>query len=83
MVNILVVEDDKNIQEIETFALSGSGYETKGFDNAVRFYEALAEKCPDLIILDIMLPDEEGISIVKKLREREDTVRIPIWRRTG
>lgn len=78
MALIYVVEDDKNIQEIETFALSGSGYETKGFDNAAQFYKALAEKCPDLIILDIMLPDQDGISIVKKLRDREETNRIPI-----
>ena len=78
MALIYVVEDDKNIREIETFALSGSGYEAKGFGDAAQFYKALEEKRPDLIILDIMLPDQDGISIVKKLREREETVRVPI-----
>ena len=78
MALIYIVEDDKNIQEIETFALSGSGYEAKGFDNAAQFYKAMEEKNPDLIILDIMLPDQDGISIVKKLRDREETNRIPI-----
>ena len=78
MALIYVVEDDKNIQEIETFALSGSGFETVGFDDAAQFYEALENVLPDLILLDVMLPDEDGISIVKKIREREDTSRIPI-----
>lgn len=78
MALIYVVEDDKNIQEIETFALAGSGYETIGFDNASDFFEALEKELPDLILLDIMLPDRDGISIVKKLREREDTVMIPV-----
>jgi len=78
MALIYVVEDDKYIQEIETFALSGSGYQTEGFDDAAQFVEALEKVLPDLIILDIMLPDKDGISVVKKLREREDTARIPV-----
>ena len=75
MALIYVVEDDKNIQEIETFALANVGYEVKGFDSATDFYAALNETAPDLILLDIMLPDEDGLSIVKKLRTRQDTVR--------
>ena len=78
MALIYVVEDDKNIQEIEMFALSGSGFQTEGFDNATLFYDALRTELPDLIILDVMLPDEDGISIVKKLRDWEETSRIPI-----
>lgn len=78
MALIYVVEDDKNIQEIETFALSGSGYQTEGFDDAAQFFTALEKILPDLIILDVMLPDKDGISVVKKLREREDTARIPV-----
>ncbi len=74
MALIYVVEDDKNIQEIETFALANVGYEVKGFDSAMDFYEALNDTTPDLILLDIMLPDEDGLSIVKKLRTRQDTV---------
>ena len=78
MALIYVVEDDKSIQEIETFALSGSGYETEGFDNAKAFYKAMERRLPDLILLDVMLPDEDGLSIVKKLRGRKETVLIPI-----
>ena len=78
MALIYVVEDDKNIQEIETFALTNVGYEVKGFDSATDFYAALNETAPDLILLDIMLPDEDGLSIVKKLRTRQDTVLVPV-----
>ena len=78
MALIYVVEDDKNIQEIETFALANVGYEVKGFDTAMDFYEALNDTTPDLILLDIMLPDEDGLSIVKKLRTRQDTVLVPV-----
>lgn len=78
MALIYVVEDDKNIQEIETFALANVGYRVQGFACAGEFYEALHKECPDLILLDIMLPDEDGLSIVKKLRARQDTLMIPI-----
>lgn len=78
MALIYVVEDDKSIQEIETFALSSTGYETKGFDNAATFYEALEQELPSLILLDIMLPDEDGLTILKKLRRQEKTQSIPV-----
>lgn len=78
MALIYVVEDDKNIQEIETFALKNVGYRVEGFGMAEEFYEALKAEVPDLILLDIMLPDEDGLSILKKLRMREDTVTVPI-----
>ena len=78
MALIYVVEDDKNIQEIETFALANVGYEVKGFDSATDFYAALNETAPDLILLDIMLPDEDGLTILKKLRERRETRKIPV-----
>ena len=78
MALIYVVEDDKNIQEIETFALAGSGYKAVGFENATQFFAALKNEIPDLILLDIMLPDKDGISVVKKLREMEETAMIPI-----
>ena len=64
---IYIVEDDVNIQEIESFALKNSGYEIKSFSCARDFYEGLAEKLPDLVLLDIMLPDEDGLEILKKL----------------
>ena len=78
MALIYVVEDDKNIQEIETFALANVGYEVKGFDSATDFYAALNETAPDLILLDIMLPDEDGLEIVKKLRAMPQTKHLPV-----
>lgn len=78
MALIYVVEDDKSIQEIETFALRNIGYQVAGFTTAEEFYNALNEEIPDLVLLDVMLPDEDGLSIVKKMRTREDTVLVPV-----
>jgi len=75
---IYIVEDDKNIQEIEMFALKNTGYLTEGFDTAKSFFSKINEKLPDLVLLDIMLPDSDGLDIVRRLRERPETVRIPI-----
>jgi len=75
---IYVVEDDTNIREIETFALKNSGYSVADFECAKDFYKKLAEKVPSLIVLDIMLPDEDGLKIVKKLRDMPETKKIPI-----
>lgn len=77
-VHIYIVEDDKNIREIEMFALKNSGYAVEEFENAKFFFSRSAEKVPDLVLLDIMLPDMDGLEIVKKLRSRPDTVRVPI-----
>ncbi len=75
---IYIVEDDRNIQEIEMFALKNTGYITEGFANAKSFFSRISERIPDLILLDIMLPDQDGLEIVRKLRERPETVRVPI-----
>lgn len=75
---IYIVEDDRNIQEIELFALKNSGYQAVGFETAKDFYKGLSEKLPELILLDIMLPDEDGLSILKSLRTRADTQKIPV-----
>lgn len=77
-VHIYIVEDDKNIREIEMFALKNSGYAVEEFENAKSFFSRSAEKVPDLVLLDIMLPDMDGLEIVKKLRSRPDIVRVPI-----
>ena len=77
-VHIYIVEDDKNIREIEMFALKNSGYAVEEFENAQSFFSRITEKVPDLVLLDIMLPDMDGLEIVKKLRNRPDTVRVPI-----
>ena len=75
---IYIVEDDRNIQEIELFALKNSGYQAVGFETAKEFYKALSSRLPELILLDIMLPDEDGMSILKRLRSRADTQKIPV-----
>ncbi len=78
MALIYVVEDDRNIQEIETFALTNVGYQVEGFDCAATFYKAVEKTVPDLILLDIMLPDEDGLTILKNLRLRQGTSTVPI-----
>lgn len=78
MALIYVVEDDSNIREIEAIALKNSGYEVKEFETAGAFYEALNEQWPELLLLDIMLPDADGLSIVSKLRKSEEGKLLPI-----
>ncbi len=78
MALVYIVEDDKDIREIESFALKNSGYRVEEFSSAEEFYKKLKEKKPDLVLLDIMLPDEDGLAIVKKLRSTQDTKKLPI-----
>ena len=78
MALIYIVEDDTNIREIESFALKNSGYQIQDFSCAKEFYRAVKEKKPDLVILDIMLPDEDGMEILQKLRKNAETKRLPI-----
>lgn len=78
MALIYIVEDDESIREIETIALKNSNYIVSAFENAKEFYKKLDELVPDLILLDVMLPDESGYDIVRKLRKRPATQEIPI-----
>ncbi len=78
MQSIFVVEDDANIREIELFALKNCGFETEGFECASDFLKRLEEKTPSLVLLDLMLPDEDGLSVLKKLRSQADTQSLPI-----
>lgn len=78
MALIYVVEDDNDILEIETFALKNSNYEVRGFSNAKDFYEAIEEKVPSLAVLDVMLPDEDGLQIVQKVRSIPKMANLPI-----
>ena len=75
---IYIVEDDANILEIETYALKGSGFLIKGFDRARPFYDALSVEMPDLVLLDIMLPDEDGMKVLRRLRSRQETASLPV-----
>lgn len=78
MALIYIVEDDKNIQEIEGYALKSSGYDVRLFDGAEELDEALKDILPDLLLLDIMLPGEDGLSILKRLRMDSVTKELPI-----
>ena len=78
MALVYIVEDDRNIREIETFALRNTGYEVMGFECAKDFYKEMENRKPDIILLDIMLPDEDGLEIVRKLRAIAGTRGIPV-----
>ncbi len=78
MKTIYVVEDDTNIREIEMFALKNCGYETKGFECAADFFKGMRDKKPSLVLLDIMLPDEDGIVVLEKLRSAQETRKLPV-----
>ena len=75
---IYIVEDDSNIREIETIALKNSGYTVQAFETAKEFYRKVEDKVPDLVLLDVMLPDESGYEIVKKIRKTPTTKKLPV-----
>lgn len=78
MALIYIVEDDQSIQEIEMIALRNSNHIVQAFMKASTFYEKMEENLPDLILLDIMLPDEDGYKIIRKLRNDSRTRKIPV-----
>ena len=78
METIFIVEDDVNIREIERYALKNSGYEVEEFEYGAEFFERLKIRMPGLVILDIMLPDEDGMSILAKIRADKKTAKIPV-----
>lgn len=75
---IFCVEDDGGIRELMIYALNSAGFEAKGFVDGEKFFEALKEERPQLIMLDIMLPGEDGIEILKKLKGKKTTEDIPV-----
>ena len=78
MALIYIVEDEESIQEVENVALTSSGHVVETFGNDKDFYAGLERCLPDLVVLDLMLPDESGNEIIKKLRKRTDTKKIPV-----
>lgn len=78
MALVYIVEDDRNIREIESFSLKNSGYHVEDFACAKNFWDRIGDRVPDLILLDIMLPDEDGLAIVQKLRNKSVTKHVPI-----
>ncbi|MCI6245674.1 MAG: response regulator transcription factor [Eubacterium sp.] len=75
---IYILEDDDSVRELEAYALRGNGYEVGGFSNPKDFYEALEREKPDLVVADVMLPGEDGLSVTKKLRASSEYKNIPI-----
>ena len=67
---IWYVEDDASIRDIAIYALNSAGFETKGFEDGLTFWEALKKEKPELIVLDVMLPGMDGIETVAKIREK-------------
>lgn len=75
---IYCVEDDESIRNLMVYTLEASGFPAVGFADGEGFFSALEGKLPKLVMLDIMLPGEDGLAILKKLRETEKTARIPV-----
>ena len=75
---IYVVEDDDSIRKLVVYTLQSQAFEAKGFESSRPFYEAMQQKLPELVLLDIMLPDEDGISILKQLRCNPTTAHLPV-----
>ena len=75
---IYLVEDDKNIRELVTYALNSMGLEAESFDNPRDFWKRLSENAPSLVLLDIMLPEEDGLSVLAKLKKSPSSASIPV-----
>lgn len=80
---IYFVEDDNSIRELVLYTLNNAGYEAKGFERPSLFWEAMQEEMPRLILLDIMLPEEDGLTILKRLRQSSRTSKVPIMMLTA
>ena len=75
---IYLLEDDESIRKLVIYALGTQGMEAEGFDTPEAFRAAMKERMPELLLLDIMLPEEDGVSILKKLRADPRTASLPV-----
>lgn len=80
---IYLVEDDDSIRELVLYTLHTTGFEAEGFRNAAGFWQALEKELPQLVLLDIMLPDEDGLHILKRLRAGAETADLPVMMLTA
>lgn len=80
---IYLVEDDDSIRELVLYTLHTTGFEAEGFRNAADFWQTLEKEMPQLVLLDIMLPDEDGLHILKRLRAGAETADLPVMMLTA
>lgn len=78
MLTIYLVEDDESIRELVVYALKNNGYDAYGFEDARQLYVSMKDRLPDLLILDIMLPGEDGYSILRTIREDYPNKNLPV-----
>lgn len=75
---IYLLEDDESIRKLVLYALESQGFEAAGFERPSAFWAAVAEGLPSLVLLDVMLPEEDGVSILKRLKARPETAAVPV-----
>ena len=75
---VYLVEDDENIRELVTYTLNCQGIETESFERPSKFWKAMQQEIPSLFLLDIMLPEEDGLSILKKIKNTSQTKKLPV-----
>ena len=75
---IWCVEDDASIRDIEVYTLQSTGFQAQGFEDGISFWQALQHEIPELVVLDIMLPGMDGITILKKMKEKSEFKDIPV-----
>lgn len=77
MKTVFCIEDESNIRELIEYTLKSVGFEVVGFENGHSFFEKLCTKTPDIVLIDLMLPDMDGMEILKRIRETETTKNLP------
>ena len=75
---IWCVEDDSSIRDIEVYALTSTGFEAKGFEDGDSFWDALQSEKPELVVLDVMLPSKDGVTLLKLMKQTEEFRDIPV-----
>lgn len=80
---IYLVEDDESIRELVVYTLNSQGLEAEGFGLPSEFWKAMGEKMPSLLLLDVMLPEEDGLGILQKIRKNAVTEKLPVMMLTA